>query len=343
MIIGRLKMEVRKVMLLGRSSFVVSLPKEWIKFHKLKRGDVVSIDVRRDGSLIIYPKLVEESEDSHVKIDVNHEDPIDLITRKIIACYLNGCGSIEIKSSSIFTPTQRKAIRNVAGRLYLRIMEASSNHVYLQSLLDESKVSVNMTIRRMHLIAYSMCKDAIKALKNMDLKLAKTVYSMDDDVDLFTFLILRILRSAIINPSLTDLLDISPIDCMDYQVLVRRIEHVADSASSIAKTIILLSDVKEKIPEETMNLLVKMGDLAIKAYENAVESFFAKDIEKANLIINLEKEIGEFSMKILESISEIENAYVVCAVCSIRDHINRIGSYAADIAEATMNNSLCFS
>ena len=56
-------MEQRKVMSLGRSSLVVSLPKHWIKLNELKRGDSVSVTVQRDRSLVIFPgrKMMKEA------------------------------------------------------------------------------------------------------------------------------------------------------------------------------------------------------------------------------------------------------------------------------------------
>ena len=48
-------MDQRKIMSLGRSSLVISLPKHWTQLNELKQGDVVSLAIQRDRSLSIFP------------------------------------------------------------------------------------------------------------------------------------------------------------------------------------------------------------------------------------------------------------------------------------------------
>jgi hypothetical protein len=55
-------MEQRKIMSLGRSSLVISLPKYWVELNELKQGDVVSIAINRDRSLAIFPGARKERE-----------------------------------------------------------------------------------------------------------------------------------------------------------------------------------------------------------------------------------------------------------------------------------------
>ncbi len=47
-----------------------------------------------------------------------------------------------LTSGNIFTVPQTKAIRNMAGKLYMRVMEADSKCVYIQNLMDESIASL---------------------------------------------------------------------------------------------------------------------------------------------------------------------------------------------------------
>ena len=48
-------------MLLGRSSMVISLPKNWLKLNELKKGDVVSYAIQRDRSLAVYPSATKKA------------------------------------------------------------------------------------------------------------------------------------------------------------------------------------------------------------------------------------------------------------------------------------------
>lgn len=333
-------MEQRKIMSLGRSSLVVSLPKHWTKLNELKRGDVVSLAIQRDRSLVVFPGTgsKKETKETTLYVDPNERD---MIVRSIIACYLNGYSGIRLVSKKIFTVPQRKQIRRIVRMLYMRIIESDAKSMYIVTLIDESKASVVSGIHRMHAIANSMCRDALNSLRNQDVMLAKTVYSLDDDVDHFSFFILRLLRRAALEPALANQLGLEPIDCLDYQTLVQRIEQVADNATSIAKHIIMLSGEKLKISNHLSELMLTASNNAIDSYCKAVEGFFSKDtassdgiIEQQKFIAKLDREIASWSF-----LHEKKNPIMICAICSIRESINRIAEYAADIAEITINRS----
>ena len=159
----------RRVMSLGRSSLVISLPKNWMQLNELKKGDVVSFAIQRDRSLVIYPgaKKKTETKETTLRIDPN-EDEL-LITMKIVGCYLNGYSGITLISEKVFSVPQIKAIRKTAGMLYMRIMESNSKGVFIQTLMDETKADLKQTVQRMHLISQSIGEDAIKSLKNKDI------------------------------------------------------------------------------------------------------------------------------------------------------------------------------
>ena len=67
--------ETRKIQFTGNSSYIISLPKQWVKDLGLKRGD--QIRVVRDGStaLRIYPPqyytINVQQEDATIEIDID--------------------------------------------------------------------------------------------------------------------------------------------------------------------------------------------------------------------------------------------------------------------------------
>ena len=239
-------------MSLGKSSLVISLPKEWMQINNLEKGDAVSFNIQRDRSLVVYPSTQKKPEPKEITLSVSQNEEEILITQKILGAFLNGYSGITLTSEKIFTVTQTRAIRNMAGRLYMRVMEADSKCVYIQNLMDESKASLEQAIQRMHLISRSMCEDVINALKNGDIELAKSIHALDDDVDHFAFFILRILRNAAQDPTLANELHVDPLDCMDHQMLVYRMEYASDYAADIARHIIMLNGTKQKIPDEVL-------------------------------------------------------------------------------------------
>jgi len=328
-------------MSLGRSSMVISLPKNWMQLNELNKGDVVSFAIQRDRSLVVYPSAQKKTETKEIILHIGLNDDETLITPRIIGCYLNGYTGITLISENIFSIPQRKSIRNIAGMLYMRIMESSAKGIYIQALMDESKASLEQAIQRMHLISQSMCEDAFTALKNNNLELAKAVFSMDDDVDHFTFFILRLLRNAAQNPVLANELRVDPLDCMDHETLVYSMEHAADYAADVARHMIMLDGTKEEIPNDICELMHMAGTLAVASYTKAVNTFFSKNVPVAVEILNNQQRIDVLDQEIASKAftGKQKNAQLVCAICSMRDNIKKIADCAADIAEIAINRA----
>jgi phosphate uptake regulator len=331
----------RKIMSLGRSSLVVSLPKHWVQLNGLKRGDVVSLAVQRDRSLVIFPSAEKREESKEITLYVEPNEGETSIVRKIIGCYLNGYSGIRIISKNIFSVPQRKATRNIVRMLYMRILESDAKSMFIQTLIDESKASLELSINRMFSISHSMCADALNSLKNRDTMLAKAVYSLDDDVDHFSFFILRLLRNAAQDSVIANEFGIDSLDCMDYQTFIYRIEHAADYSSNIAKHVILLDESRQKIPDDILALMFAAGTDAVDSYARAVKAFFSRDVTASNEVLERQCKIEKMDQEIASKsfMSKQKNAFTVCAICSIREDIKKIADCAADIAEIVINRA----
>jgi phosphate uptake regulator len=331
----------RKIMSLGKSSLVISLPKDWMQLNNLEKGDAVSFNIQRDRSLVVYPSTQKKPEPKEITLSVSQNEEEILITQKILGAFLNGYSGITLTSEKIFTVPQTRAIRNMAGRLYMRVMEADSKCVYIQNLMDESKASLEQAIQRMHLISRSMCEDVINAVKNGDIELAKSIHALDDDVDHFAFFILRILRNAAQDPILANELHVDPLDCMDHQMLVYRMEYASDYAADIARHIIMLNGTKQKIPDDVLALMISAGTEVADLYVRAVSAFFAKDVVAAVEIMKYKQKMDKVEVDIASKsfTGPPKNAELVCGICSIRDNIKRISHCAFSIAEIAVNRA----
>ncbi len=334
----KINMEQRRIMSLGRSSLVISLPKYWTQLNELKQGDVVSVAMNRDRSLVIFPGVKKEREIEKITLHIGEKDRIFQVIRSLIACYLNGYSDIRLVSNKFFKATQQRAIRDAVKKLYMRIMEADTKQMRIITLIEESKASIEVGIKRMFALSSSMCKDVLLALKNNNVELAKTVYALDDEVDHFSFLLLRLVRKAATDPTLANQFKLDALDCLDYQTFIHRIEQIADQAANIAKSIILLHGRKERISKNIVDKLYLAGTIALELYEKAVNSLFSNDIKASEEVMvskaNLEKLDQEIAS--LAFLKE-KSTTVICACCSIRDSILRMAEFAADIAEIAID------
>jgi len=186
-----------------------------------------------------------------------------------------------------------------------------------------------------------MYQDTLNSLRNRDVSLAKVVYSLDNDVDHFSSFILRLIRSVILNPELTNPIGLELIDCPDYQTLLHRIEQVADRAANIAKYTIMLKGAIKEIPDAILELILRAGEEVSDAYDRAVKAFFSKDAAEANRIIEFQEKIVRLDQEIASKFfsSETRNVTLCCSVCSIRDNIRETMEHAVDIANLTIDRS----
>ena len=331
-------MEKRKLMALGQSSLVIALPKQWRDKNDLNRGDYVSLTEQTDGSLNIYPGT-EVKKERKIILSFSMEEEGNSITRHIISCYLNGYTAIQLLSKNVFTIEQHSAIRRVVKILYMRIMESNSRKILINTMLDESMGSLKSGIERMNLITSSMCSDILTSIKNWDKDIAMSIISLEDDVDQFAFLLLRLIRLASQDSALARDLEIGTIDCLDCQTLVHKIERVADHITNIAERIVILFDNKIHQPKDIYNIMTEMAEIAFDSYNRATNAFLSKNVDETNEIIDNQIKVEKLREELTPLIygKKSENTLFTCNLCAIIERIDRISEYAADIAELAID------
>lgn len=332
-------METRKIMALGKSSLVVSLPKDWVDSNGLEKGDELNLQVQRDLSLLVKPSLQDQNEGRCIVVDISKDVSSDSIFRIVTGCYLNGYNDIILKSTDIFSVKQQQAIRNVVKSLYLRILESNASRVTLQTLMNESMANLFNGVERMHLITLSMCNDVLKAMENWDLELARSVVSLEEDVDQFMFYLLRLLRTSAIDPALANRLQIDMVDCLDYQTLVDLIERVADNVHNVAYSIVQIEEHKDSIPVDLWEKLVQTTEASMRAYKDAIEVYRQRSVESCDMIIDEQYKLSKLARSITPFPNITVNMPFFYPLFVIRDSVMRIGDYASDIAELTIDKA----
>lgn len=82
----------RRLQLTGRSTYIVSLPKEWVETWRLGRGSEVTLEVMPDGSLKIAPAALERPARRDRRVIDLRGKKLDLsfVIKSVIASYLAG-------------------------------------------------------------------------------------------------------------------------------------------------------------------------------------------------------------------------------------------------------------
>ena len=87
--------ETRKIQFTGGSTYIISLPKNWIEQNQIKKGSFIRLHEEEGGSLTIVPpstKLKKKLDEATIM--VRPDDDTEMINRKIVSAYLSGYNSI---------------------------------------------------------------------------------------------------------------------------------------------------------------------------------------------------------------------------------------------------------
>lgn len=336
---AQLQEEIRKIQFTGKSTYIVSLPKSWVKKLGLRAGSQLIVS-QQNNSLVLTPrelsKLATQSTEATIKI--SQKDEPDTITRKIVALYLIGYNLIRVKTKEErINALQRNSVKEITRKKLVgtEIISDSPNEIALQILISYPELSVENALRRMCLIAASMHEDAIQALKELNKELSKDVIALDDEVDRFSLYIIRQLKGAVQNERvLKDVGLETPRDCLGYRVIVKSVERIADHAVKIAENVLALN---ERPSSEVFQKLSEMSYLAKSVFENSIKALFKKDYMLADSLISKAKSIATLENEAIKMMAKKSESKDVSNIRMIMESLRRTAEYASDIAEIVLN------
>jgi phosphate uptake regulator len=331
--------ETRKLQITGGSTYILSMPKKWVKTNRLGKGSLLSLTEEENGSLSILPlgvKEQERQEETYIKVSPK-EDP-DKSIRKLVSAYLVGYSLIHVKSDQqqAISSRQRTEMKAFARRLLVgtEIVTDTPTELALQVLLSFPELSVQSALRRMSIITVSMHKDAVTALENLDYQLAREAISTDNEVDRFNMYVIRQLKTAIQDQrTIREIGLTSARDCLGYRLITKSVERTADHAASIAENVL---SIKKTIDMDLAGKIKQMSEIAVSMFENSVEALFKQDYDLAESIIERTKQVAPLEKEVIrlsQKNSPEESTHLRLIIESLR----RTAEYASDISEIVLN------
>jgi len=291
-------MEVRKVQVIGGTTFIVSLPKRWVNEVGLKPSEELIIVPKGNASLLI--KLKRDAEkilNSAINIEVNSRKKEEIL-RFIIAAYLAGYQNIKLVSNLRIDPSIELFIRNNSWKFMgLEISEEHDREMILTTLFNTSALTIQKGLSKMLRAVSSMHRNAIKAFVENNLKMAEETVSLDDEVDRLNLFIIRQLmltQGSLAASSIgIDMLEESLI----YRTIVKDLERIGDYAVEIAKK----TSKDLKMPPSLRREIIELSQIATRTYQDALNIFLANDVENIDKVSKDEEEFSGKMRSILNS------------------------------------------
>jgi phosphate uptake regulator len=309
------------------SSILVSLPSLWIKSNNLKKGSIVPVHINRDNSISIFASE-DDTADKIKELTIPYPSvSMDMLVNQVYGGYLLGYNMIRIKASLqiSFEDADRikKAMRKLVG---LEIVDEDGFHISAQFLLDADTLDAEKILRRMSAIVAGMYRDMLEAIRlKQNSSICKVISGRDDEVDRQYFLLVRLIRSAMMDQKLAGKLNLSNIDILDYRIAANLLESAGDYIVDLVNAIDL-SGIK------AVNEIVEAGVLVEKMHEKSVSAFVNKNRSESNGVVKMYDNFMEVINSVKRSVDS-NNLESTVAVLNLIYSMDKIARCWVDVAD----------
>ena len=214
------------------SSILVSLPKEWIDANNLDKTNQVEIETNKNNLSIRTQLSKRPSKD----IEITYPLPKgESIVPTITGAYLLGFDMIKIVSKSPISITDRESVRGSTRRLVgMEIIDEDATNISVQFLLDETSINPQNILKRMSSIALGMFSDVVLALESGDKTNLETIANRDAEINRQYFLLVRLIRSTIMDTRLAGIFNLENMDILDYRIAANTLEIAGDTVVELS-------------------------------------------------------------------------------------------------------------
>jgi len=328
-------MEFRKVQRTGGSSYVISLPKEWVQSMNIKKNEPLAIKIQTDGSLIILPRPPEEREPRTKEFNADTIENPTFLFRCLVGSYIAGYTAVRISSSAKLSPATRKAVRDFSSMtIGQQIVEETNSSILVKDILNPSELPFENSVKRMFVIIGTVFADAMIALETKDRILAEDVINRDTEVDKLQWLVSRQYHLMFEDATLPEKFHVSVEEASNYYVVSRALERIGDHGVRIASHIPVL--IKHEIDPKIVADMQVATKSAMDILHSSMRALFSSDITDANHTIDMVAGLAEMTDGI-SALAHREEGELAQSIGYIAESIRRAGEYSGDIAEAIIN------
>jgi phosphate uptake regulator len=328
-------MDIRKVQVTGGSSYIITLPKDWIEKLHVQKNDPLGLISQSDGTLLVTKNISDAQVPSIKEFDVTTINDPAYLFRLLIGAYIAGFTTIKIRAKTRFSPFVRGVVRDFAQMtIGPEVIEETDSTIVLKDLLNPMEMPFDNTLKRMYVVVKNMQLDAVVAIETDNLALADDVIARDNDVDRLHWLIARQMNVILKNVNLSRKMNLTTSLVVNTYLISRIVERIGDHAVRMAE--IMKGMNGEDIDKETKKAIRAANTIALAIFDKSIVSFFQADIVASHQNIESIKEL-EVVCERINTLSMDMGTQLAISLHYIAESIRRSGEYAGDISETVIN------
>jgi phosphate uptake regulator len=281
-------MEKRKIIKFGNSSYVITLPNEWLEKNKLDKGDTVYLNPFED-TIVIKSKL--EKDEKRATINLNKK-PLKLFNKELISYYLKNYKFIEIIGDNLFEKLdQIKVFQEKLSSV--EIVELSEEKIVLKDLTSPESLDINSLFEELIEMEKLLIENLITIFKEKDSKKQSFINMLDKNINKLTFLAYKAINYNLDNINDSNLIR----DSIYFWRMISSFEQIGDILKRIGRYVISCKDFNS---DKLIPILIELKD-----YFNFITSLYKvnTNLEK-NLEVYLDKK-----QSLLRSLENIKSEY----------------------------------
>ena len=274
---------------------MVSLPKKWVDDNNLVKSSEVEIETGQNSLSITANKDNKPSKEVIISYPLPKEENI---VADITGAYLLGYDIIRIKGETTIPIEDREKIRESMRRLVgVEIVEEEASSINIQFLLDATSLKPEKILKRMSTIAIGMFNETLDGLMSHDKSNLQTMPNRDDEINRQYFLLVRLIRSTMIDRRLANIFNMENIDILDYRIAANLLEIAGDTIVELANLISHTSVSKNDL-KKIYNLVKDTENI----FKKSIDAFIANDrllaIDAIKLYRNYLKKISDLRLSL---------------------------------------------
>ena len=275
-------MDYRKLISFGKSSYVVSLPKSWVKQNKLKKGDLLYFDEQDQGLLLSIHNEAQEKKEKEITIPIDGKS-IRRVQREIISAYIKDYKSITLVGEEL--KDKAKEIQaTIQNLMALEVMEQTSRKIVARDFLDMNTISIFNLLRKIDVIIRAMIEDCETMFTEDNYE---NIYHRDNDVNRLSFLIFRVIEFGLNNPSfMYKKHNLTSQNLLNLWWFIFNLETVGDEVKRIARYMLQV-----KLDKKQQERFLKILREAKNGYLQMMKSFHSNDENLAHSVLESKEDI----------------------------------------------------